>query len=183
MSTLCTNPIQIAEWNNIFQHPCDVTPVDPSTNPRDTYLRPFFGVVLGDTRRSGQANQYCRIVEVNDFVSVVVNNENQPPPNHSVWFMDEIDEYRSTRKTCATYRRWSTWCLYGTVNQGRFSETHRTKVMNGRLRYVTDVETVKGKAKLLVVSAIHPQTRQHEFHQIIATQITPKDNAAAVRCF
>ena len=52
--------------------------------------------------------------------------------------------------------------------------------MNGRLRYVTDVETVNGKAKLLVVNAIHPQTRRCEFHQIIAAQIAPKDSSSAV---
>ena len=175
----CVRSTQIHDWQRLFNDMDDVTPFSTSTS-NDIYQSHFEGRLLGEQILVNKAeNIYLKLVEVDEFFVVKsLFDDDQCVKNPTM--MNPADAAKYAESDVCLKKRKSTYAIYGTMSHGRFSELERIKILNGHVRFVSDVQVRGGFAKLIIVNAVHPVSQETCIYQIVYEQPGFKDNSTAV---
>ena len=188
----CINVEQQREWIKTFKKSANVSVIQTRIQSRNKFKNHFHGYQLGTTFplqiKNKQNNEettstHFILIEVQDYTAIKSDTGTlfESDIIRTKTFMNLADLSIIRQYPVTLKKRWATWIIYGTMNnEGGFTETSRTKIMNCRLRFISDVYINNQIQQLVVTQSICPKTNQELFNHVVYTLKAAKDTISTV---
>ena len=191
MLSRCTNIKQQQEWERTFKTASNVSTINTREEPESKFKNHFQGYQLGDIYplqiKTGEDDEkkttHFMLVEVQDYtvIKTDVGTMLDPPIVRTKTFMDILDLRIIRKYPVVLKKRTATWILYGTMNnEGGFTEMKRRKIMNCRLRFISDVYIGNQTQQLVVAQSTCPTVNEQLYHHVVYTLKAGKDTISTV---
>ena len=157
------NSIQQVEWSETFAR--EVNRIDSTAISDVDFKRHFVGDLLPLNNPKEDDQWY--ITEVEDY-HYVLRGSDEPEPDdiNAPLIMNDEESQLATNPKFKMKRRRSTWAIHLHKVNGKLTEKARYRVCNARLRFISDIETTRGNATLVVVNTIDPSGNE-TYHELI----------------
>ena len=189
----CITVKQQKEWKNTFIKSANVSKIRTRLEINSKFKNHFEGYQLGDIyplqiknkhQEDKIATTHFILVEVDDY-NVIKSDFGKMLELDSIRtkiFMD-LDDLRIINKSPVILKkRTATWIIYGTMNnEGGFTENNRKKIMNCKLRFISDVYMGNQIQQLVVTQSTCPSTNEELYHHVVYTLKAAKDTISTVK--
>ena len=191
----CIDYKQQKEWERIFKSNVNVSSIETRNELESKFRNHFHGSQLGDIYPFQMKNKddeenppttHFMLVEVDDYT--VVRSDTGTILDTEIVkskiFMD-LSDFRIIRKyPVILKKRSATWILYGTMNnEGGFTEINRKKIMNCKLRFISDVYMTNQTQQLVVTQSTCPTLNEQLYHHVVYTLKAAKDTISTVNFY
>ena len=189
----CTISRQQKEWEHTFKTAANVSKIITREEVQSKFKNHFEGYQLGEIypfqMKNGEDDEkisttHIMLVEVQDYTVIKCDNGIMLDSTivRTKSFMD-LSDLRIIRKyPVKLKKRTSTWILYGTMNnEGGFTEMKRKKIMNCRLRFISDVYVGNQTQQFVVTQSTCPTTNQQLYHHVVYMLKAAQDATSTVK--
>ena len=188
----CIDYRQQKEWERTFRTSANVSVINTINEQESKFKNHFEGYQLGDVYPYQMKNKaddenntssHFMLVEVVDYTVIKCDAGTMLDPLvvRTKTFMD-LSDFRIIRKyPVILKKRTATWILYGNINnEGGFTEMNRKKIMNCRLRFISDVYMTNQTQQLVITQSTCPTVNEQLYHHVVYTLKAAQDTISTV---